>query len=104
MQEVNLCNELTKYMSDLNYSESQIALVTNHPRFIQAVDKPSPVQRSILTTLFYNILISTNSVVPSEVRYALNCGTDLVSWLDDYKTTILPFIKQNETHFFPTIH
>jgi len=103
-QTIDLCDELKKELINLNFEESVVSSILNSNKFIEAIGKPSNMQRAILTNLFYTILVNSPVMVPSKIRIALNASTDSIGWLDDYKLVILPFIRHNVGYFFPKYH
>lgn len=101
MSEINLniCQEILNEVKRLGLDESKISIIQNNPIFIDAFDKHYGLQRTMLTTLLFKILLSGNFNVPGNIRLALNSANDILSWLDDIKLTILPFIKENQDNF-----
>lgn len=57
-------------------------------------------QRAAMTTLLFRILLSGSFQPPAQIRIALNSANDHISWLDDIKLTIIPFIVQNQDAYF----
>lgn len=100
--EINMCNELVKVIDTLNFSEKSKSAIINSQKWIEAYDKETSVQRTMLIMLFYNILMNgrTKDVVPSRIRLSLNVSTDMRGWLDDMSIVILPYLKLNEEYFF----
>lgn len=102
---MDLCSEIVKEMTKLEFSQRAVDVVKNDVRFIQAIPEPTPVQKTLITMTFYGILMkSTLSSPPLQVRLALNAGTTSESWLDDIKLVILPWLKINEERYFPVFH
>lgn len=97
--QVNLCEEILKEMKSLEFPEEFIGKFKSNELFIDAYSKHYGLQRTILTSLFFRILMSGNFMPPSEVRLALNSANDVVGWLGDIKVVILPFIKENLEKF-----
>lgn len=92
---VNACEEVLKEMQRLLFPASFIQKFKTHEMFIDAYNKHYGLQRTILTSLFFKILMSGKQVPPSDIRLALNSANDILSWLSDIKIVILPFIKEN---------
>lgn len=101
---VNLCTEIIDEMRRLGFEETSIQRVTSNERFQSAFDKDPILQRTMLTMVFYNVLIAPNKTLPINIRLALNVATDVNGWLEDMKLSILPFIKINESDFFPKLN
>lgn len=98
--DLNLCTELVKEMERLGFEEKSIMVVKTSRHFIEAFDKPQPVQKTMLTMVLYNILLGKSAAAPAHVRLALSTSNDSTGWLDDMKLAILPFLKNNEESFF----
>lgn len=101
MENINLCSEVLKTAQKLNLKQSGLDYLKNHKTFIEAFDKEDSFQKVMLTTLLYGLLVSSSFIPPSKIRIALNSGMTSLSWLDDIRLTVLPFIKENEDHYFP---
>jgi len=97
----NLCDEIIKEMRNLQFNESNIDLLKNSPRFIDAYDKEHVLQKTMLTMIFHNLLLNGKTIVPSNIRLSLNIATSVFGWLEDIKLVILPFLRLNEDKFFP---
>jgi len=97
---INVCQELLESLKGLEFNENSINKIKSNIQFINAYDKHHVLQRTMLTMLFYNILMFKDINIPIQVRLALNSGNDVLSWLDDIKLVILPFLKINEEIFF----
>ena len=100
---LNLCQEVLTEAKKLEIKESGIQAIQNNKIFIDAYNHHYGLQRTMLTTLLFKILMSASFDVPPQIRIALNSAGDTLSWLDDIKLVILPFIKVNEDAFFPTV-
>ena len=98
--DLNLCTELIKEMERLGFEEKSIVAVKTSRHFIEAFNKPQPVQKTMLTMVLYNILLGKTVAAPPHVRLALSTSNDSTGWLDDMKLAILPFLKNNEESFF----
>lgn len=98
--QINLCDELVKEMRKLQFNEASIEVIKSDGKFIEAYDKQPIIQKTILTMLLYNVLMNSNTIVPSQIRIALNASNDVIGWLDDIKLVILGFLKVNEETFF----
>lgn len=101
VQELNLCEELIKEMVKLEFSEESITYVRSQSGYAEAWNKEERIQKSMLIMTLYGILVQSESVVPSQIRLALNIANDVIAWLDDIRLVILPFMKANEDKFFP---
>lgn len=97
---LNLCKEIIDVMKVMEFKESSILKIKNDIKFIDAYAKDNSSQKAMLTMIFYNIFMYGNTIVPSQIRVALNIATDITGWLDDIKLVILPFLKENEELFF----
>lgn len=101
MENVNLCEEVLKEAQKLGIKQLGIETIKSNPTFVQAYDKNSGFQRSMLTTMMFRLLMSSTFQPPAQIRIALNSAIDNSSWLDDIKIVILPFVKANEDSYFP---
>ena len=102
--DINVCEEILRDMRNLEFNESSIELIKRDPRFIEAYSKENVLQKTMLTMVFYNVLMNGNSVVPSQIRLGLNIATSVEGWLEDMKLVVLPFLKVNEDVFFKIVH
>ena len=100
--EFDLCEELVKAMHQLGFEQRTIEKITSDHFFQASQGQTNMVQKTNLIVLLTNTLMSGPWVVPSEIRIALNISTDVLSWFDDVKLYVLPFIKKNEESFFPS--
>lgn len=98
--QINLCEDIVRQMKSLEFKNDSISVITNDARFVEAYNKDSNLQKTILTMLFYNVLMSGPFNVPSQIRIALNIATSVEGWLEDIKLVILPWLKVNEETFF----
>ena len=101
ISELDLCNEIVKEMTKLEFNPISIEVVTNNDRFKDALNKHSILQKTQITMCLYNILMSSGINIPYQIRLGLNIAPTVESWLDDIKIVILPFLKINEDLFFP---
>lgn len=97
---LNLCEEVILEMKKLGFEQNYIDFISNSSNFKQSYNENVKIQRSMLTILFYRILISGNIIAPDNIRVALNIATDINSWLDDIKLVILPWLYTNREYFF----
>jgi hypothetical protein len=98
--ETNICANVVTEMERLGFQQASVNAVKAQPQFSEAYDKQNQLQKTMLTMLFYNILINGTHIAPSQIRLALNVATDIVGWWDDMRLVILPFLKENEAMFF----
>lgn len=98
--ETNYCAGVVAEMERLEFKQSSVNTVKGTTQFIDAYDKNDQLQRTMLTMLFFNILISGTHPAPTQIRLALNVATDVAGWWDDMRLVILPFLKENEDLFF----
>jgi len=103
-QNIDLSKEIQEQLTRYEFNSAQISYIINNPKFQNSIGKPYQIQMVLLTTLFYNIFINSSVMVPSSVRFALNAANDPISWLDDYKLVILPYIKDHSEQFFPVVN
>lgn len=101
MKDINFCEEIIKEAQKLGLKQTGLDAIKSNPLFIEAFDKNMGFQRSMLTTMLFRILISSNFQPPAQIRIALNSANDNYSWLDDIKIVIIPFIVQNQDSYFP---
>jgi hypothetical protein len=99
--ELNLYQEILDSMKRFDFEQKNIDAVANNPEFIKANNNPSSVQKTIITMVFFGIMVNTETPAPAHIRIALNVATDVRGWLDDMNNTILPWLKANEDVFFP---
>ena len=100
MDNVNLCEEILKEAQRLGLKQSGLEAIQTNQTFIDAYDKHMAFQRAALTTLLFWVLLSGSFQPPAQIRIALNSANDHISWLDDIKITIIPFIIQNQDAYF----
>ena len=100
MDNVNLCNEVIKEAQRLGLKQSGLESIQTNQIFVDAYDKNMAMQRAALTTMFFRILLNATFQAPPQVRIALNSANDHISWLDDIKIVILPFIVENQDAYF----
>jgi hypothetical protein len=98
--ELNLCQAIVDGMKRFEFNQKSIDSVVNNVEFAQANDKPASLQKTVITMVFFNILISGATPAPGHIRIALNVALDVNGWLDDMNNTILPWLKSNEDYFF----
>lgn len=98
--DTNLCSEIVSEMERLQFQQSSVNAVKATSQFIDAYDKNNALQRTMLTMVFYNVLISGTHTAPAQIRMALNLAMDVPGWWDDMRLVILPFLKANEEKFF----
>jgi hypothetical protein len=103
MQQLDLCEEIVKEMRKLEFSSDFIETFKLSSYFIDATNKPAPVQRTILSLYFYKCIIYSGIYAPPSVRMALTIGNDTHQWLIDIKLVILPVLKQNEELMLATM-
>lgn len=101
---IDLCSEIIKGMERLGFKQSSTDLIKNNIKFIDALDKESNLQRTMLTMQFFDVLLLQPKQVPKNIRIALNVATNPLHWLEDMTSTVLPFMRRNEEDFFPTQH
>lgn len=101
---LDLCAEIQAEMCRLGYSAQAIAAVINSNHFMMAQGKPDNIQRTMLIMVFHTVMLNAPSPIPSHIRIALNISNDVTSWLSDMKLVILPFLKENESVFFPAVN
>ena len=100
---MDLCSEIVNEMNKLEFNRVAIDTITSDIRFIQALPESEHMQKTLLTMVFFNVLMKSSVIVPPvRVRLALNSGTTSFSWLEDIKLVILPWLKFNEETYFPT--
>lgn len=97
---INYCASVVVEMERLGFKQSSVNHVKAQSQFIDGYDKNDQLQRTMLTMLFFNILISGKHTAPAQIRLALNIATDVAGWWDDMRLVILPFLKENEELFF----
>jgi len=97
---INLCTIIISEMERLQFNPNSVHAIKSSQHYIDAYDKNNQLQRTMLTMLFYGILVDSEHIVPSQIRLALNIATDVNGWLDDIRIVILPFLKENEDKFF----
>jgi len=101
---MNLCSIIISEMEKLNFKESSVNIIKEHKQFKDAFNKENSLQRTMLTMMFYGILVDSGHIVPSQIRLALNIAADINGWLDDIRLVILPFMKENEDKFFFSVN
>lgn len=99
-EEINLCDEVLEHMNKLEFNYNSVLDIQENPKFVSAYSQPPQVQRVMLISILYEILLRGDAIVPSEIRTSLNLSTCFLNWLDDIKLVILPFMKLNEDKFF----
>ena len=101
-QDLNLCNEVVKELIKIGVNETFINNFKTTELFISAYDKSPHVQKTILTMLFYKLIMYSNLKVDKNIRIALADKTEINSWLDDVKLVLIPFIRFNGATFNET--
>lgn len=101
---INLCQITIDEMIKLGFKESSINYIKNNKYYMSAYNSHYLLQKALLTTIFFRVLMYSNVKVPNQIRLALNIANDSLEWLDDLKLVILPFLKENEDIFFPVIN
>jgi hypothetical protein len=96
----DVCSEVVKIMKIVGLSEEQIDIVRNDIRFIEVIDQPSIVQRTVVTMIMHNLFMNSESVVPSKIRLALTIGNTVESWLEDMRLVVIPYLSVNKDYFF----
>lgn len=99
IDELNLYTEIMKSMTEYKYSEENIEEFREASNVSKYFSSDPTLQRCVLTNYFYNVLTTSDAIVPSRVRIALNSATSNIAWLEDIKLVILPFIKENIDKF-----
>lgn len=100
MNELNLCEELTKTMVKLGFKEEAINHFKSSPQFATAYNSSAPVQRTMLIMYFYNLIMYKPEPVPKNIRIGLNAATESLAWYEDMSTIVLPFIQVNQDIFY----
>lgn len=100
MDNINLCSEVIKEAQRLGLKQSGLEAIQTNQTFIDAYDTNMAFQRAALTTLLFRVLLSGKFQPPAQIRIALNSANDSISWLDDIKIVILPFIVENQESYF----
>jgi len=99
--ELDLCKEILKEMTKLEFKESSIRQIQYSSYFIEAVNKEAPMQRALITTVFFRLMVDRgDKYIPKEIKLGLNMANDVLGWLEDMKLVVLPFLKLNEERFF----
>lgn len=99
--ELDLCKEILKEMTKLEFKESSIRQIQYSSYFIEAADKETPMQRALITTVFFRLMVDRgDKYIPKEIKLGLNMANDVLGWLEDMKLVVLPFLKLNEERFF----
>lgn len=101
MESINLCQELVKAMEKQGFSEKSINTIKSSSYYIDAYDKGQDVQRTMLTMLFFNLTMYQKEPIPRNIRIGMNVANTAPAWFDDINTVVLPFLRVNETVFFP---
>ena len=96
----NYCADVVTEMERIGFKQSSVNTVKSTQQFIDAYDKNDQLQRTMLTMLFFNILIGSHPPAPAHIRMTLNLALDVAGWWDDMRLVILPFLKANEEKFF----
>lgn len=104
IEQINLCEEIINTMKRLGFTDTSIETLRTNQKFINAYNKEAGLQRTMLTMLFFDILMFQPKPVPTNIRIALNVATDPVVWLGDMRGTVLPFMRVNEGEFFLTLN
>ncbi|EKD89637.1 MAG: hypothetical protein ACD_33C00023G0008 [uncultured bacterium] len=100
---IDLIKEMNEELTRLEMSQVIINYIKSDKLYTDAYGKDYRIQKTLLTMLFYKVIMYSSIVVGKNIRLALNEANDVISWLDDIKLVILPFIKANETKFIEHI-
>lgn len=99
--ETNLCADVVSEMERIGFKQSSVNTVKGTSQFIDGYNQSNPaLQRTMLTMLFFGVLVNGTHTAPTHIRLALNVATDVAGWWDDMRLVILPFLKENEEMFF----
>ena len=101
---LDVCKELVSAMTRLGFREDSVNQVKRSTQYINACAEAPEMQKTILTMLFYNLLMYKPNPIPTNIRIALNAANTASAWLDDMATAVLPFMQANEDTFFATVH
>lgn len=100
MDNVNLCEEILKEARRLGLKQSGLEAIQTNQTFIDSYDQGMAFQRAAMTTLLFRVLLAGSFQPPAQIRIALNSANDSISWLDDVKIVILPFVVENQDSLF----
>lgn len=95
MENLNFCEELLNEFKRQEIDERIINIFINSDQYRNALDKSSSIQRSLLTSILFRILLMLKVRLPAELRLQLTIDTDNNDWLVTMKNSIIPFIKLN---------
>lgn len=98
---LDLCAEILRTVKRLGFKDSSIAKIEHADAMRSAENRPPELQKTILTMMFYNLLMYTGNRIPQNIRLALNISPTPLGWLHDMTSTVLPFMLANEDVFFP---
>lgn len=98
----DVCTELVKIMENMGFKETSINYIKSHRQFTGALSTNPVMQKTMLTMLFYDLFAFNRKgeIVPGKIRSAINYSQSVAGWFDEVRLVALPFLKENEEHFF----
>ena len=93
---MDLYQELLKAIQLAELRPEIITYIQNNKRSNQCINDDTAQQKIYLSMVLYDLLNLFPGIVPMQIRLALTVATDTTAWFDDIKTTIIPFIKENQ--------
>lgn len=99
MNQLNLCKELLLTMEKMGFSVEHVNKLKDDKRFYDCYDKNPSIQRTVLTMIFYDLIMYTGKTIPVEIRISMNAAKEPSVWLEDITTSVLPFILVNAEDF-----
>lgn len=97
VENINVCEEIIKEMRLQEVDEKIINLIVNSDQYRTAIDKSQSIQRTLMITVLFRLLLQLKTYLPSELRIQLTIDNDINDWLTSIKIAIIPFIKLNST-------
>lgn len=96
---VNYADEILAEMKTQEVDPVVINFLKNNSRFQESYHKPPAVQRVMVVSAVYRLMLKLKVFLPKEVRLALNTDMDDRDWIMSMKLAIIPFIKVNSLTF-----
>jgi len=94
-EQLNICNELLNNLKQYEFTTEEINRITSNELYIEALNKDTEKQYSLICLMLYRYMVYSGVVVPPSIKFALQSNGKMLVWLDSLKLVIIPFMKKN---------